>query len=104
MNDVLQRIHLLALECFESWLIVFDSGTSILLGDEHLFGMLQACKQLYFLEHLEVYCWWCSGGSTPTVILSCWMRSVCLLNAWNQMTDQFNKFSDVSCSSCLDCS
>jgi hypothetical protein len=67
--------------------------------------MLQACKQLYFLEHLQIYNWLCSGRSTLTFIHSCWMRIDCLLNAWNQMTDQFNKsLSNVSCSSCFESS
>jgi hypothetical protein len=94
--------------CLEGLLLVFDSGyssVSILVADDHLPGMLPACKQLYFLEHLQDYNWWCSGRSTPTVMLSCWLWIDCLLNAWNQMTDQFNKLlSNVTCSSCFESS
>ncbi len=88
--------------CLEGLLLVFDSGYS---GFCILPGMLPACKQLYFLEHLQNYNWWCSGRSTPTVVLSCWLWIDCLLNAWNQMTDQFNKLlSNVTCSSCFESS
>ncbi len=88
--------------CFEGLLLVFDSGYSgvcILVGDDHLPGMLPACKQLYFLEHLQNHNRWYCARSTPTVMLSCWLCIDCLLNTWNQMMDQFNKLiSNVTCS------
>jgi hypothetical protein len=88
--------------CFEGLLLVFDSGYSgvcILVADVHLPGMLPACKQLYFPEHLQNHNWWYCARSTPTVMLSCWLCIDCLLNTWNQMMDQFNKLlSNVTCS------
>ncbi len=88
--------------CFEGLLLVFDSdysGVCILVAHDHLPGMLPACKQLYFLEHLQNHNWWYCARSTPTVMLSCWLCIDCLLNTWNQMMDQFNKLlSNVSCS------
>ncbi len=88
--------------CFEGFLLVFDSGDSgvcILVADDHLPGMLPACKQLYFLEHLQNHNLWYCARSTPTVMLSCWLCIDCLLNTRNQMMDQFNKLlSNVTCS------
>jgi len=94
--------------CFEGLLLAFDSGYSgvcILVADDHLPGMLPACKQLYFLEHLRNHNWWYCARSTPTVMLSCWLCIDCLLNTWNQMMDQFNKLlSNVTCSFSLESS
>jgi hypothetical protein len=88
--------------CFEGLLLVFDSGYSgvcIFVADDHLPGMLPACKQLYFLEHLQNHNWWYCARLTPTVMLSCWLCIDCLLNTWSQMMDQFNKLlSNVTCS------
>jgi hypothetical protein len=42
--------------CFEGLLLIFDSdysGVWTLATDDHLPGMLPACKQLYFLGHLQ---------------------------------------------------
>jgi len=91
--------------CFEGSLIVFYSGVCIFLGDEHLPGMLPACKHLYFLEHLQNNNWWFSGRLNPTVILSCFLWIDCLLNVWDQMTDQLNNLlSNVTRSLCFESS
>jgi hypothetical protein len=46
--------------CFEGLLLVFDSdysGVYTLAADDHLSGMPPACKQLYFLGHLQNHNW-----------------------------------------------
>ncbi len=46
--------------CFEGLLLVFDSdysGLCTLAADDHLSGMPPACKQLYFLGHLQNHNW-----------------------------------------------
>jgi len=45
---------------FEGLLLIFDSdysGVCTLEADDHLPGMLPACKQLYFLGHLQNHNW-----------------------------------------------
>jgi hypothetical protein len=47
--------------CFEGLLLIFDSddsGVCTLAADDHLPGVLPACKQLYFLGHLQNHNWW----------------------------------------------
>jgi hypothetical protein len=79
--------------CFEGLLLVFDSdfsGVCTLAADDHLSGMLPACKQLYFLRHLQNHNWWYCARWTPTVMFSCWLSIDCLLNTWN-LVDHFRK-------------
>ncbi len=74
-------------------LLVFDSdysGVCTLAADDHLSGMLPACKQLYSLGHLQNHNWWYCARWTPTVMFSCWLCIDCLLNTWN-LVDQFRK-------------
>jgi hypothetical protein len=79
--------------CFEGLLLIFDSddsGVCTLAADDYLPGMLPACKQLYFLGHLQNHNWRYCATWTPTVMFSCWLCIDCLLNSWN-LVDQFRK-------------
>ncbi len=78
---------------FEGFLLVFNSdycGVYIFAADNHLPGMRPACKQLYFLGHLQNHNWWYCATWTPTLMFSCWLCIDCLLNNWNRV-DQFSK-------------
>ncbi len=84
--------------CFEGLLLVFDSdyfdsdysGVCTLAAHDHLSGMPSACKQLYFLGHLQNHnCWYCARW-TPTVMFCCFLCIDCLRNTWN-LVDQFRK-------------
>ncbi len=78
---------------FEGFLLVSDSdysGIYTLVTDNHLLGMRPACKQLYFLGHLQNHNWWYCATWIPTLMFSCWLCIDCLLNNWNLM-DQFSK-------------
>jgi hypothetical protein len=79
--------------CFEGLLLVFDSdysGVCTLAADDHLSGMPPACKQLYFLGHLQNHNWWYCARWTPTVMFCCLVCIDCLRNTWN-LVDQFRK-------------
>ncbi len=83
---------------FEGFLLVFDSdycGVYILVADNHLPSIRPACKQLYFLGHLQNHNWWYCATWTPTFMFSCWLCIDCLLNNWN-LVDQFNNELGVS--------
>ncbi len=75
---------------FEGFLLVCVSWVYTLATDNHLPGMRPACKQLYFLGHVQHHnCWYCATW-TPTLMFSCWLCIDCLLNNWN-LVDQFSK-------------
>jgi len=78
---------------FEGFLLIFDSnycGVYIFAADNHLLGMRLACKQLYFLGHLQNHNWWYCATWTPNLMFSCWLCIDYLLNNWN-LLDQFSK-------------
>jgi len=82
-----------------SFRLLLLSRPGILIGDDLLPGMLPARKQLYFPEHRQSHNWWYCALSTATVMLSCWFWIECLLDAWIQIMDQFNRLlSNLACS------
>jgi hypothetical protein len=80
---------------FEGFLLVFNSdycGVYIFPADNHLPGMRPACKQLYFLGHLQNHNWWYCAAWTPTLMFSCWLCIHYLLNNWNLWISSANCF------------
>jgi hypothetical protein len=68
--------------CFQGSLMVFDSGYSwacVIVGDDHIPGMLPACKKLYFVEHPQNHNWW---YVLDRILLSCFFVGCELIVCW----------------------